>query len=202
MPQCSVCHRDLPGFDTLCSKCFDARYSELDHPESIQQSLRRYVSNPFGITRESEGKLRLPAAIAFCCGGVLLCWFGGFAEVGYKYSLFSDGVLSGALLILLKSAGLSLGMSLFLARRNLRLYWEVALGGVLGYLFMLCALGLGRRGFSRSPSKHRHSLTGVPSTELAKYPFRSPTSGQNVKSPARHLCWELRDFQCGLDYLK
>jgi hypothetical protein len=136
MPTCSECRCDLPGFETLCSKCFDTRYSEFDHPESLLQSLRRYVSNPFGITPESERTLRLPAAIAFCCSGVLVCWFGGFAEIGYKYSIFSDVVLSGAFLIILKSAGLSLGMSLFLARKNLRLYWEVALGVFLAISFL------------------------------------------------------------------
>jgi hypothetical protein len=56
-----------------------------------------------------------------------MCWFGGFAEVGYKYPLFSDVVSSGAFLILVKSAALSIGLSLFLARKNLKLYWEVAL---------------------------------------------------------------------------
>jgi hypothetical protein len=87
------------------------------------------VSNPFGITPEQVPSMRLPGVIFCCCFGLLVCWFGGFAEVGYKYSLFSDVVLSGALLVLVKSAVLSLGLSLYLARNNLGMYWEIALGG-------------------------------------------------------------------------
>jgi len=101
--------------------------------------MRQYISNPLGLAPEqvrSESKMRLPGAIAGCCGGLLACWFGGFAKVGYKYSLFSDVVFSGAFFILVKSAGLSLGLSLFLARKNLRLYWEIALG--MFFVISLC----------------------------------------------------------------
>ena len=129
MPQCSDCHCDLPSFETLCSKCLEARYSELGHPKSVLESMQQFVSNPFGITPESKSEMGLRGAIACSCGGALLCWFGGFAKAGFKCPLFSDAILSGAFLILVKSASLSLGMSLFLARKNLRLYWEVALGG-------------------------------------------------------------------------
>jgi hypothetical protein len=73
----------------------------------------------------------LPVALFCCCGGVLVCWYAGFAKFGYKYSLLSDAVVSGAFQILLQVAGLSLGMSLFLARKNLKLYWEIALSGFL-----------------------------------------------------------------------
>ena len=65
------------------------------------------------------------------CFEARICWFSGFAKIGYKYPPFSDAVLSWAFLVLVKSASLSLGMSLFLARKNLRLYREVALGGFL-----------------------------------------------------------------------
>ena len=131
MPQCSDCHCDLPGFETLCSKCLEARYSELGHPKSVLESMRLFVSNPFGITLESKSKMGRRGAIACSCGGVLLCWLGGFAKVAYKCPLFSDAVLYGSFQCLVKSASLSLGLSLFLARKNLRLYWEVALGGFL-----------------------------------------------------------------------
>ena len=132
MPRCSDCHCDLPGFETLCSKCLEARYSELGHPKSVLESMQQFASNPMGITPESERKLHLPAAIAFCCGGVLIYWYGAFAKLGYKCPLFSGAVLSGTFLILVKSAGLSLGISLFLARKNLGLYWEIALSLFLG----------------------------------------------------------------------
>jgi hypothetical protein len=132
MPQCSYCYCDLPGDETLCSKCFEARYSKLGHPTSLLQSIRQWVSNPLGLTPESERTIRLPAAVFFCFGGILLCWYGGFARVGYRHSLFSEEVVSGALLILVKSAGLSLGLALFMARKNLKLYWEAALVLFLG----------------------------------------------------------------------
>jgi nitrate/nitrite transporter NarK len=57
----------------------------------------------------------------FWCSGLLLRWFGGWAEVRYQYSLVSDAVLPGMLLCF----GISL-LSLALARRNLPLCWKVA----------------------------------------------------------------------------
>jgi hypothetical protein len=127
MPHCSDCRCDLPNFETLCSKCFEARYSELARPKSLLESMRQYILNPLRLTPKSESKMSPPAAIVGCCAGVLVCWFGAFAGVGYKHPFFSGVVLSGAFRILVKSAGLSLGMSLFLAKKNLRLYWEIAM---------------------------------------------------------------------------
>jgi hypothetical protein len=131
MPQCSDCHCDLPGFETLCSKCLEARYSELGHPKSVLESMRLFVSNPFGITLESKSKMGRRGAIACSCGGVLLCWLGRFAKVTYKSRSSRTRSFMGHSNCLVKSASLSLGLSLFLARKNLRLYWEVALGGFL-----------------------------------------------------------------------
>jgi hypothetical protein len=131
MPQCSGCRCDLPGLETVCSKCLETRYSELDHSKSFLESVLSYISNPLGVTAASESKMPLSGAIFCCCGGVFVCWYAGFAKVGYKYSLFSDAVFSGAFQILLQVAGLSLGMSIFLARKNLKLYWEIAFSGFL-----------------------------------------------------------------------
>jgi len=128
MSHCLDCRRNLPGFETLCSKCFEQRYSKVGRTESFPESVRQYVSNPFGITREHIPTLRLPAVIVCCCAGLLICWFAGFAEVGYRYSLLSDAVLSGAFLVFMKSGCLSLALSLYLSRKNLRMYWEIALG--------------------------------------------------------------------------
>jgi hypothetical protein len=129
MPRCSDCRCNLPSLETLCSKCFEARYSALAHPKSFLESVRQYVSNPLGITPDQIPSIEFPAVIVCCCLGILLCWFAGFAEVGYKYSLFSGVVFSGAFLVLVKSAVLSLGLSLYLARKNLEMYWSIALGG-------------------------------------------------------------------------
>lgn len=147
MPRCSDCRCDLPSFETLCSKCFEARYSAVGRPKSFLESVRQYVSNPFGITPDQVPSMRLPAVLFCCCFGLLVCWFGGFAEVGYKYSLFSDVVLSGAFLVLVKSAVLSLGLSLYLARKNGNVLGN-RFGWVRGDLYLLRALVLACRRFS------------------------------------------------------
>jgi hypothetical protein len=128
MSRCLNCRCDLPDLETLCSKCFEARYSTIDRRRSFAESVWQYVSNPFGITKENTPKMRLPGVIICCCGGLLICWFGGFAEVGYRYSPLTNVVLSGALRVFLKSACLSLILSLYLSRKNLRMHREVALG--------------------------------------------------------------------------
>ena len=125
MPHCSVCCRDLPRLETLCSRCFETRYSELAHPKPFLASTLSYLSNSLGAAAQS--KLRMPlSSVIFCCSaGILLCWFAGFAKLGYQYSFFSGAVLSESFQVLVKSAGLSLALSLFLARKNLRLYREL-----------------------------------------------------------------------------
>jgi hypothetical protein len=72
-------------------------------------------------------EVRLPAAVVCFAVSVLACWFGGFAKLGYHLALLSIAVFPGALGIPFKSAVLSLAISLFLARKNLRMHWEVAL---------------------------------------------------------------------------
>jgi hypothetical protein len=128
VPLCSDCRCELPGFETLCSKCFGARYSALGHPKSFLESVRQYVSNPFGITPEQVPSINFRGVLFCCCAGLLVCWFGGFARVGYRYPVFSHEVFSEAFLVVVKSAVLSLGLSLYLARKNLGMYWEIALG--------------------------------------------------------------------------
>src|SRR2546429_6278257 len=81
MPQCSGCRCDLPGFETLCSKCLETRYSELGHPKSFLESVLPYVSNSMGVTAESESKMPLPGAIFCCCGGVLVCLCAGSLDL-------------------------------------------------------------------------------------------------------------------------
>ena len=143
MPRCSDCNCDLPDFETLCSKCFAARYSELGRPKSFLQSVREYVSSPLGLTAEDllrqEEKATIPVAVACWCGGLLICWLGGWIKGDYKYSAFSNEVLSGALTCVL----VSIGATLFFARTNLKLHWRVASTvfavsayGVAGWFFI------------------------------------------------------------------
>lgn len=90
--------------------------------------MRQFISNPLGITPDTKSEMRLPAVIVGLGLGVLACWIGSFERLGYTYAFFSIVVLLGSVPILVKSAVLSLGISFFLARRNLRLYGEVTLG--------------------------------------------------------------------------
>jgi hypothetical protein len=134
MPQCSVCGCELPGLDTLCANCYNAKYADVGNPKPFlegirrsvsRESIRRFVSNPMGITPEDirdESKIPLPVVIAFCCGGLLFCWFGAFDRFDYKYSMVSEEVFSEAFLIL----GMSAALSLSLARKDLRVCWRSA----------------------------------------------------------------------------
>jgi hypothetical protein len=87
MSLCSDCHCVLPGFETLCSKCFEARHSELGRPKSFLESKRQYASSPLGLTAEDflqEEKITIPVAIACWCGGLLICWLGGWIKADYN----------------------------------------------------------------------------------------------------------------------
>jgi hypothetical protein len=128
MSRCPYCGSDLSSFQTLCSKCYDSTYSKLDRRGSLLRSVWRYVANPLGITEESVSEVRVPGAIVCLAVGVSACWFAGYAKLGYAYALFSNAVFAGGALILVKSAVLSLVISAFLARKNLRMYLEVSLG--------------------------------------------------------------------------
>jgi hypothetical protein len=40
MTRCPYCHRELPGFDTICQQCFEAGYERIAHPKPWSQQLR------------------------------------------------------------------------------------------------------------------------------------------------------------------
>ncbi len=46
MSRCPDCGCDLPSFQTLCSKCYDARYAEVGRPKSLLESIRPFGLNP------------------------------------------------------------------------------------------------------------------------------------------------------------
>jgi hypothetical protein len=148
MPQCSDCHCDLPGFETLCSKCLEARYSALGHPKSVLESMRLFVSNPFGITLESKSKMGRRGAIACSCGGVLLCWLGG-SKVAYKCPLFSDTVLYGAFQLSCEIRQPVAWLVTFFGQEESETVLGSRFERVLGNFFMLRAFVWARRRFSR-----------------------------------------------------
>ena len=75
MSQCPDCGCDLPGFQTLCSECYDARYAGVGRPKSLLESIRQFGSNP----RRRQGNRKPNQSIALVAGVVLCCyrpWFG------------------------------------------------------------------------------------------------------------------------------
>lgn len=136
MPKCSDCRCDLPGFETLCSKCYDAKYARMGRPKAFKESIQQFLSNPLGLTAEdllAEEKVTNPVAIVCWCGGLLICWLGGWVKTDYKYSAFSDEVLSGALVCVL----VFISATLVFARTNVKPHWRVA-----STVFALSAYGV------------------------------------------------------------
>ena len=44
MPRCSSCNREIPGFQTLCQKCYDTEYARISHPrgpKTLRERLTR-----------------------------------------------------------------------------------------------------------------------------------------------------------------
>jgi hypothetical protein len=44
MPRCSSCHSEIPGFQTLCQKCYDTEYARISHrrgPKTLRERLTR-----------------------------------------------------------------------------------------------------------------------------------------------------------------
>ena len=133
MPICSDCRCDLPGVETLCSKRYDVRYARMGGPKPLKESIR--------LTAEDllQQKVTIPVAIACWCGGLLICWLGGWVKADYKYPAFSGEVLSGALVCIL----VSISATLVFARTNLKLHWRIASTvfavsayGVAGWFFI------------------------------------------------------------------
>jgi len=101
MPQCPDCGCDLPSFQTLCSKCYDARYADVGRPRSILESIRQFGSNP---RREQVIQDRIKAQpwwLAWCFAviGVGCDWYSAFEFFYGRYPLCSEPVLRGLVLI-------------------------------------------------------------------------------------------------------
>jgi hypothetical protein len=102
MSQCSDCGRDLPSFQTLCSRCYDARYAELGRPKSLLESILQFGSNPIkrrviedrinAINLEEPRRFlwRIVLVVAI---GVAFDWHCGFGWFEGRYSPFSAPVL-------------------------------------------------------------------------------------------------------------
>jgi hypothetical protein len=110
MPECPDCGCDLPSLQTLCSKCYDARYADVVRSKSIPESIWQFGSNP---RREQVREERIKAqpwwlAWAFAAIGLALDWRCAFEWFAGKSAFYSEIVLGRTVLIVLACAGVSL----------------------------------------------------------------------------------------------
>lgn len=87
--------------------------------------MKEFLSNPIKLTAKDllqEEKMPLAVIVACWCGGLLICWLGGWAKANFKYSVFSSEVLSATLLCVL----ISTVSTLVFARTNRKLHWKIA----------------------------------------------------------------------------
>jgi hypothetical protein len=103
MPQCPDCGCDLPSFQTLCSKCFDARYAEVGSPKSFLESIWEVGSNP---RRQEVIANRIKSqpwwlVWFFAAIGLGLDWRCAFEWFSGKYVFYSETVLDRTILIVL-----------------------------------------------------------------------------------------------------
>jgi len=110
MPQCSDCGCDVPPLQSLCSKCYDARYADLGRPKSILESIWPFGSNS---RREQVREDRIKAqpwclAWTFAAIGLALDWRCAFEWFAGRSSFYSEIVLGRTVLIVLACAGVSL----------------------------------------------------------------------------------------------
>jgi hypothetical protein len=145
MPNCLHCDCVLPGAEKVCRSCYEERYSNLNAPKQpLSAQLRRLISNPTGITQEELATTPNPApavVIACCVVGLLVCWFGGFAKVHYRFSLSSELVILGGIRCLV----LSLSYVVVMARDGWRILWKV-----VPHAFLLSSWGVAGWYFIRS----------------------------------------------------
>ena len=50
MSRCPYCRRELPGFETVCQRCFEAGYEHVAHSKSKWQSRQLWREIPTGLT--------------------------------------------------------------------------------------------------------------------------------------------------------
>jgi len=102
MPQCPDCGCDLPSFQTLCSRCFEARYAEVGRPKSFTESIRQFGSNPRR-WEAIENRITQPCWLAWCFAviGLVVDWRLAFESFGGRNSASSESVLYETALIVI-----------------------------------------------------------------------------------------------------
>ena len=111
MSQCPDCGCDLPSFQALCSKCYDARYAEVGRPKSLLESIRGGGSNPRRqqVIEDRIKSTALVAGMVFCCYRPRFGLALRIRVVRWKeYAFYSEPVLDRTVLIVLACAGVAL----------------------------------------------------------------------------------------------
>ncbi len=101
MSQCPDCGCDLPGFQTLGSECYDAKYAGVGRPKRFLESIRQFGSNP---RRRQEVEDRINAQpwwLAWCFAviGLGFDWRCAFEWFAGNVPFYSELVLGRAMLI-------------------------------------------------------------------------------------------------------
>jgi hypothetical protein len=116
MPQCTDCGCDLPGLETLCSRCYDATYSEIGRSRSLLESMRRREGRRT-IGNQDTAKARQPWWLVLCwaIGGLGFAWDCAFELFSGRYSFCSEPVLRKMGVIVVLCSAVSL-LAVFLVR--------------------------------------------------------------------------------------
>jgi hypothetical protein len=109
MSQCPDCGCDLPSFQTLCSKCYDAKYAGVGRPKSILRSIWQFGSNAQRRQVIEDRINAQPWWLAWCFAviGLGFDWRCAFEWFAGKSPFYSELVLGRTLLIVLACAGVA-----------------------------------------------------------------------------------------------
>jgi len=126
MSKCRDCGCDLPSLQTVCSRCYDAKYAGVGvgRPNSLLESVRQFGSNPRR-RHAIENRIKAqPWWLAWCFAflGLGLDWRCAFEWFAGKSSFYAAPVLGRNVLIVLACAGVAL-LVLFVTRE---LRWRYA----------------------------------------------------------------------------
>jgi len=137
MSQCPDCGCDLPSFQTLCSKCYDAKSAEVGRSKSILESIWQSRSTPRRWQVIEDRINAQPWWLAWCFAviGLGFDWRCAFEWFAGKSPFYSEPVLGRALLIALTCAGIAV-LIVWLTRES---RWRVA-----STLFLIFSLSLYR----------------------------------------------------------
>jgi hypothetical protein len=127
MPQCPDCGCDLPSLQSLCPKCYDARYAEVGSPKSPLESIREVRSNPRRqeVIADRIKSQPLWRHVCWAVIGIGLDWRCAFEWFAGKHAFYSETVLDRTILIVLACA--SAALLIVCLSRRVKLWFASAL---------------------------------------------------------------------------